>query len=248
MKKSLVQAAALISLTALVAGCSAGTSSTAEGTDVSVVTTMDPVVQATTNAKNTTAVRTVEEAYTAMRDIHAARLAIFDGSGPAAKSFINDAAAKLAVSKAAAEKIALKTTEPATAGGYIPFDMAMTVSENFTASPAKAVKIKEANDHLSNGDHKKAHDVLRLADIDVLTTAALLPVDQTMDRITTAANFLEKGNYYAANMVLKSIEDSVVVQAYDMDGKPVRPPVNSSAMTPAQAPAKGVAKPASKKS
>tara|TARA_R110000824_G_scaffold237486_9_gene426271 strand:- start:324 stop:1064 length:741 start_codon:yes stop_codon:yes gene_type:complete len=246
MKKSLLQAAALVSLTALIAGCSA--SSKADATDVSVVTTMDPVVQATTNAKNTTAVRTVEEAYTAMRDIHAARLAIFDGSGPAAKSFVNDAAAKLAVSKTEAEKIALKTTEPETAGGYIPFDMAMTVSENFTASPAKAAKIKEANEHLSKGDHKKAHEILRLADINVLTTAALLPVDQTMDRITTAANFLEKGDYYAANMVLKSIEDSVIIQAYDMDGKPVVAPVNSSAMAPAQAPSKEVARPAPEKS
>jgi YfdX protein len=238
MKKSILNAAAVVSLAALATACSANADTSAKDESMTVSTTMDPVVQATTNAKNTAAVRTVDDAYTAMREIRAARLAIFDGSGPAAKSFVNDAAEKLAAAKTEAAKIALKTTEPEADGGYIPFDMSMTIAEDFTASPAKAEKIKEANGHLAKGHHKKAQEVLRLADINVLTAAALLPVDKTMNAIARAEAFLEQGKYYDANLVLKGIEDGVIIQTYDVDGKPV--------VAPAKAAEKSAEKPAAK--
>ena len=106
MKKSLLQTVALATLVATVSACSAdgGNKDKGSDADLTVATTVDPVVQATGNAKNTATVKTVEDAYTAMREIRAARLAIFDGSGPAAISFVNDASKKLEAAKITNEK------------------------------------------------------------------------------------------------------------------------------------------------
>ncbi len=233
MQKSFLSAVAMGALVMTASGCSANGEAKDKGADadLAVATTLDPVVQATSNAKTTGSVKTVEEAYTAMREIRAARLAIFDGSGPAAISFVNDASKKLAAAKMANEKDTAAADSAQIAAGFMPFDMSMTIAEDYKATPQQALKIQEANQHLAKGDHKTAVEKLRLADIDVQTTAALLPVGPTMDHLTEAANLLEQGKYYAANTALKAIEDSVVVQAYDADGLPIEKPVKPSTTT-----------------
>ncbi len=231
MEKSLLQTVALATLVATVSACSAdgGNKDKGSDADLTVATTVDPVVQATGNAKNTATVKTVEDAYTAMREIRAARLAIFDGSGPAAISFVNDASKKLEAAKITNEKMKPKADEAKIEAGLIPFDMSMSIAEDYTATPQRALKVKEANAHLAKGDRKTAIEKLRLADINVLTTVALLPVGPTMDHLTDAANLLEQDKYYDANLALKAIEDSVIVQAYDANGAPTKTPTKSAA-------------------
>ncbi|MDM8010915.1 MAG: YfdX family protein [Parasphingorhabdus sp.] len=234
MKKPLLQAVAMGALVATISACSANGGAKDKGADaeLAVATAVDPVAQATGNAKNTGVIRTVEDAYTAMREIRAARLAIFDGSGPAAISFVNDAAKKLEAAKTAGEKAKPQVEGAGVEAGLIPFDTSMAIAEDYTATPQKALKVKEANSHLAKGDRKTAIEKLRLADINVLTTVALLPVGPTMDHLTDAANLLEQDKYYDANIALKAIEDSVMVQTYDANGVPAKTPAES-ATTPA---------------
>lgn len=237
MKKLVARTVALGSLTALVAACSSNAETKAKEKD-SVITTAvahDPVVQATSNAKNAGIIKTVDDAYMAMREIRAARLAIFDGSGPAATTFVNEASTKLKTALELAGNIKVSKAGEIVEGGYVPFDVSMAIGEDYTASPKKTAQIAEANGHLKEGNQQKAVEVLRLADINVLTTAALLPVDATMEHITDAANLLKQGKYYDANIALKAIEDSVVVQAYDVNGVPVKTPAIAKA--PAKSPA-----------
>lgn len=230
MQKLFLQAVAMGTLVMTASGCSANGDAKDKATDadLTVATTLDPVVQATSNAKNTGSVKTVEDAYTAMREIRAARLAIFDGSGPAAISFVNDASKNLAAANQAEEKNKTNADAGKVAAGFIPFDMSMTIAEDYKATPQKALKVQEANQHLAKGDHKTAIEKLRLADIDVQTTAAMVPVGPTMDHLTEAANLLEQGKYYDANVALKAIEDSVVIQAFDGNGVPVKTPAKSA--------------------
>lgn len=240
MKKFLLQAVALSAFALTLSACSASGGTKDKGTDadLTVATTLDPVAQATGNARNTGVVRTVEDVYTAMREIRAARLAIFDGSGPAAVSFVNDATKNIEAAKAADEKNKPAADSARIAAGFIPFDTSMMIAEDYKATPQKALKVQEANQHLAKGDHKTALEKLRLANINVMTTAALLPVGPTMEHLADAANLLQQGKYYGANVALKAIEDSVIVQTYDDNGLPVNGPAQAKTLA-AEKPAGG---------
>jgi hypothetical protein len=163
----------------------------------------------------------------AFRALHLARIAIFEADPVAAKKLIADTRAALAKAKVdstafmkaeAALKVpkgmnATPAAAPATASGpavaWLPIDGQLTLGEDFVATPAKAAAVAEANKHLEKGQRKEAIDKLKLADVNVMFTMALAPLDRTMADVDMAAKLMDEGKYYEANAAMKKAEDGV---------------------------------------
>jgi len=163
----------------------------------------------------------------AFRALHLARLAIFEADPVAAKKLVADTRAALAKAKvdstafmkAEAELKAPKgmnatpAAAPATASGpavaWLPIDGQLTLGEDFVATPAKAAAVAEANKHLEKGQRKEAIEKLKLADVNVMFTMALAPLDRTMAAVDMAAKLMDEGKYYEANAAMKKAEDGV---------------------------------------
>lgn len=182
--------------------------------------TGDPVHTVTNKAKNQAAIKSVDEAYRAMREIRAARFAIFDGSTAAAQTLVDAASSDMAKAKNAAANAMPENAKAGTAPDLAPFDVWMAIGENYVLTPAKQQSIAKANEHLAKGDRQKAAETLRLADINVLTNAALVPTGSASEHLAEASQLLKAGKFYDANLALKAIEDSVVIQSFDVDGVP----------------------------
>jgi hypothetical protein len=98
----------------------------------------------------------------------------------------------------------------------------MGLAEDFVPSQDNAATLQQASDHLAKGDQKQAAEVLKSANIDVTVTAAMVPVDRSMTRARDAMNLIRDGKYYEANLALKDIEDSILVEAYAVDAIPAQ--------------------------
>lgn len=163
----------------------------------------------------------------AFRALHLARIAIFEADPVAAKKLIADTRAALAKAKVDSTafmkaEAALKAPKgmnaspaaaPATASGpavaWLPIDGQLTLGEDFVATPAKAAAVAEANKHLEKGQRKEAIEKLKLADVNVMFTMALAPLDRTMADVDMAAKLMDEGKYYEANAAMKKAEDGV---------------------------------------
>jgi hypothetical protein len=182
----------------------------------------DPMAQATATARNSAAVKTVEEAYMALREVRAARFAIFDGSSDVAKRLIDGAAERFAKANVDSNFATQKPKNAKADQQYIPFDAAMELSENFAPSPQNKAKVDKANGHISRGNFQKARETLKLANIDVTTSVAVVPAAMTKGHLEDAQRLMSEGKYYEANLALKSIEDSVLIDSYSIDEVPAR--------------------------
>ena len=166
------------------------------------------------------------EGFQAERDIRAARVAIFDGGIDQAKALVKNAQAELSSvasqtpnfysgnnqgqvpnSQAGTQK-ATDNKQVATKD-LIPIDVQMMVADDMVLTPEKAAKVKEANEHLKNGETDKAMDTLKQGAIDITYTRLLMPVDGTTVHVTAAENLLNQGKYYEANLALKAAQDLV---------------------------------------
>ncbi|MDP1965656.1 MAG: YfdX family protein [Reyranella sp.] len=163
----------------------------------------------------------------AFRALHLARIAIFEADPVAAKKLIADTRAALAKAKVDSTafmkaEAALKAPKgmnaspaaaTATASGpavaWLPIDGQLTLGEDFVATPAKAAAVADANKHLEKGQRKEAIEKLKLADVNVMFTMALAPLDRTMADVDMAAKLMDEGKYYEANAAMKKAEDGV---------------------------------------
>lgn len=148
----------------------------------------------------------------AMRDIQFARLALFHGQPDYAKKLTADAATLLASDSSDWSKF-VKTAPKAKMvdDQYVIIDSKVALSEDYIATPEKEKAIKAANEKMANGDQNGAVDTLRLAGIGVMQTQYLMPLNQTRKAVADAQKLLDSGKYYEANLVMKGIEDSIVV-------------------------------------
>lgn len=153
-----------------------------------------------------------EQGFAAVQDVRLARLAIFQGAPDHAVK-LTDTAAKLLKDDSADWKQFAKTNKNAALIGdqYIAIDGTVGISENFIGTPEKAAAIKSANEKLSKGDKKGAIEILRLADIAVTQKLYLLPLKHVQKTVADAQKLLGEKKYYEANLALKAVEDSVVV-------------------------------------
>lgn len=166
-------------------------------------------------------IKTVDDAYDAMRDVRLARLSIFDGSTADAKTYAARAVTELTTAKSMANDYALETTKkPEPGDAFLPFDSSLALAEGFTPTEDKAKTIKTANEHLAKGEQKQAIETLKAGDIDVSLSAALLPVNASLKHAQMAVKLLNEKQFYEANLALKAIEDSVVISNYDAEFAP----------------------------
>jgi hypothetical protein len=177
----------------------------------------------------------------AFQDVRLARVAIFDGQTKQAKTYVNEAKAEIAkaqtdntaftkaesdiktpsaMAKPDAGKTAASTTPASTTPiAWIPVDGALTLDEDYTATPEKAKGVAAANEKLKNGQSKEAMDALKLAQIDAIFVTELAPMKSTVNGIDKAAQLVDEGQYYQANQQLKAVEDGVRFDAIDMTGQ-----------------------------
>lgn len=180
----------------------------------------------------------------AFRDIHLARVAIFDADPTRAKDLIGKAQSALTKAKAdeavfmkaeadlrgpagiaagkapnagdaASDGKADATPAATDAVAWLPIDAQLSLGESFVATPEKAAAVADANKSLHKGDKQAALEKLKLADINVTFTMAVLPLDKTTADVDQAASLIGQGKYYEANALLKSSEDRMRFDVVD---------------------------------
>ncbi|MCC6195174.1 MAG: YfdX family protein [Burkholderiales bacterium] len=222
LKMTVTALSALLSAGALVAASPALAADAAKPA-ATAAAKQDAVAAASQKAKDDAMIKTVDEAYLAMREVQAARLAIFNGSPDQAQKFISQAKANMQLAQGKAKDFAINTQKQAASGdAYIPIDTSLALSEGFKATKEKQAAIDKANQHLAKGEHKNAVEVLRLANIDLTESAALIPAKAVLSHINDAATLIGEKKYYEANLALKAAEDAVIVEAYSVDAIPVQ--------------------------
>jgi len=184
----------------------------------------------------------------ALQEIKLARLAIFDGRIDEAKKYVNAADAAFTKAKsdetvftkaeadlkpptgkaAPAEKRAAATTptdskqpdQTKVPVAWLPVDGSINIDEDYTANPAKTAAIAEADKSLKNGDHKGAMEKLKLADITVAVTLAVVPLEQTTSDVHQASILINDGKYYEASQMLRHAQESERFEAIGDLGTP----------------------------
>ena len=184
-------------------------------------TTTDPVIAASgkTAESEALATRISEAGYQAMRAITGARIAIFNAKPELAKQLVTSAAgyldevanddAKYLVSEGLAKSGSV-------ANDLIPIDGSLYVADTFISEPDNEQKLLDANEKLKAGDSKAAIETLKLAAIDVSMQRILMPLGATTENVKAAANLLDKGQFYDANLALKAAVDRLVVDTIDI--------------------------------
>ncbi len=168
-------------------------------------------------------VQTVDEAFSAMGEVRAARLALFDGAPEQASKYLTDAAGNLKKAEAQMPEKAIKGKKAATEGdAYVPFYSSLTLDETFRPDENQKASIAKAGDHLAKGDQKAAAEVLKAASVDVTVQTAMIPARETLDNVQKAASLIGEKKYYEANLALKAVEDSVQVDRYSADNLPAQ--------------------------
>jgi hypothetical protein len=184
----------------------------------------------------------------AFQDVRLARIAIFDGQTAQAKTYVDQAKAEIAKAKtdntafmkaesdlktppAMAKPNSDKVTPNATPIAWIPVDGALTLDEDYTATPDKAKGVAAANEKLKSGQSKDAMETLKLAQINAVFVAELAPMDSTMAGIDNAAQLVDSGQYFQGNQALKQVEDGVRFDTIDMTRLPKETPNGMKAST-----------------
>ena len=196
----------------------------------SAATTTAPApAQANAGAAEQDMMKYSESGFATMRDIHNARLAIFNGETADAKKSLEDAKSKIAAAEAEAPTFVTTTTmtadgKPVEAGAgkvkdkVVPFDGQLVLGENFLMTPEKKAHIDKANEHLKKGEHAQAIEELRKGDIDITFTRELMPIAKAATSVDAAIKLADDGKYYEANLALKAVEDSVTADTVDILG------------------------------
>ena len=76
------------------------------------------------------------------------------------------------------------------------------INEDYSANPKKASAVADANKSLKTGNRQAAIEKLKLAEVDIETTLAVVPLKQTMTDVHQAAELIDNGKYYEASQML----------------------------------------------
>lgn len=176
------------------------------------------VYAAKAQANDTYIVDSIEipgHAKSVLNDVRGARIAIFDGQIDAATDLVNKAHSSFDKSLIAEDAVMLDDKRFG-----VPIDSSMTFAEDFKPSEKDNKVIKSAGEIAKKGDPKKAVKTMLDAGIELSFSYAFLPVMSTVNKLNEVQAHLEAKNYYQANMVLKAIESSVVVEEFGSEETP----------------------------
>ena len=155
----------------------------------------------------------------AFQDLALTRLAIFEGHADQAKKLAGEADAALNKAKgdeATFIKADSSLSAPPQAAGqsatpakeWLPVDGVISLDEDYSASPAKAKAVAEANEHLRKGDRKAAIEKLKLADVGMSVVQEILPLRQTIADVHQAATLIDQGKFYEGSQALRKVQAS----------------------------------------
>lgn len=165
--------------------------------------------------------KTADEALSTLTHVRKARMALFDNKIDVAKAEVVEAKAALTQGDTDFKAMRVADTEKAGATPeYLPFDMSMTLTDTFKATKENEAALEKAKGLMQTADKNAAIEVLRVAAVDLNITAAMLPESASMDLLKTAATNIDAKQYYEANLVLKSVEDGVIVRTFGIDAIP----------------------------
>ena len=105
---------------------------------------------------------------------------------------------------------------------WLPVDGAISINEDFTATPAKAKAVQDANKSLAQGDKKGAMEKLKLAAVDTSVTIAVVPLQQTIDDVNQAKQLIDSGKYYEGSQKLRMVQDATVITIADVPDMPAK--------------------------
>lgn len=182
----------------------------------------DAVAATTAASADQDLVTTVDDAFKAMREVRAARLALFDGNTDAAGKMVQSAATDMTAAQTAekAYGIASKSGTPDTV--YLPIDTSVALGEGFTVTPDNKAQVTAANDQMAKGNARAAAETLKAANIEVSVSVAMVPAGTAMTHLQDAATLVKDGKYYEANLALKAVEDMVVVDTWALSDLPAQ--------------------------
>jgi hypothetical protein len=165
--------------------------------------------------------KTADEALSTLTHVRKARMALFDNKIDVAKAEVADATKALTQGDTDFKAMRVADTEKTGATPeYLPFDMSMTLTDTFKATKENEAALEKAKGLMQTADKNAAIEVLRVAAVDLNITAAMLPESASMDLLKTAATNIDAKQYYEANLVLKSVEDGVIVRTFGIDAIP----------------------------
>lgn len=163
------------------------------------------------------------EALEAVTQTHAARLALFENDMTAAKTYIDGAFSALSAAENDLDERMIADFDMAGAEAeYLPFDMSMSLTENFSATEENKLALQKAYGLFESAEPDDAIEVLKLAEIDVQVSTAMLPAEATMQHLIAAQGLLEAGKYFETNLELKAIADSIIVRSFSIDAIPAQ--------------------------
>jgi len=176
---------------------------------------------ATAGIKPTQLLISSNDAYQALRNVQAARLAIFNGDPDLAVELTVAASTSLDTAALASKDLVIATNDTKSNGDqYIPFDINMSLAEGFVQTDAMTEKLVEASNQFAAGDEKAGAEILKLANIEVTVSAALLPVETSLRHIRDAEGLLIEQKYYEANLALRALENSIIIEYFGIDVLP----------------------------
>lgn len=143
-----------------------------------------------------------------------ARIALFDGQIELAKDLVKKAKSEF---ESGLEKYAIKDAE---LGYVVPIDSGLIFSEGFKPSAKHTASIAEAGELMRNGDIATAMDVMTKAGVELDMNAVVLPVKEAKQKFDKAVKDIELGEYYAANLSLKTIESAIEARTYNPQALP----------------------------
>ncbi|WP_346898941.1 YfdX family protein [uncultured Roseibium sp.] len=159
----------------------------------------------------------------AMSDVHAARLAIYNGDTDKAETLVNTAqslAMQAEKDATTLDKVVGKATKGGDESRYLPLNAQISVLNDYALKPEDTDHLDKANTALKTGDTKQAVTHAALIDQQVAYTFVAVPYDQLTASLYHAAENLTAKKAQLANMDLKAIEDSLIVDRVSIDGIP----------------------------
>jgi hypothetical protein len=174
-----------------------------------------------------------DDGLSALNNVHAARIAIYNGDTDAAQSYIQKAQTLTATADKDAttlDKVAKLDTKDKTASDgtrFLPINAQISVQDDYALKPTESGHLQKAKAAMQQGDNKAAIEHASLIDQAVSYTYVAVPYDQLKSNIDKAAQDMKDQKYHQANLALKSVEDSVVIDQMIVDGTPAAQPAQS---------------------
>jgi hypothetical protein len=192
-------------------------------------------------------IKVSRDAFLSMRNLHNARLALFNGQPGQATTYVDAAVTRIGAAAKEAEEYAVEIKAPKGNDLYVPFEGNYTVLDSFRPVESAKAEGDQQGDRVAEGDasaepiakakdeggakqvakadepsqqQAEAGEQLKLAEVDVAISTGLIPVNFAKAHIERASELVGEGKYYEANLELKAVEDAMLVQTVTLDETP----------------------------